>query len=56
MGAAGAAVQLLDVRGQLLATVPASADGTATLPTAGLATGLYLVRCGAQSIKLLLTQ
>jgi hypothetical protein len=55
-GCAGAAVQLLDVRGQLLATVPASADGTAALPTVGLAAGLYLVRCGTQSTKLLLTQ
>jgi hypothetical protein len=54
-GATDKTVQLLNVRGQLLATVPARADGTAELPTLGLAPGLYLVRTGTQSTKLLLT-
>lgn len=55
-GAASATVQLLDVQGRLLATVPVGAAGTAQLPTAGLAAGLYLVRAGAQNTKLVLTQ
>lgn len=54
-GATDKAIQLLNVRGQLLLTVPCTADGTAELPTVGLAPGLYLVRNGKQSTKLLLT-
>lgn len=54
-GATGATVELLDVQGRRLATAPVGANGTAELSTVGLATGLYLVRGGAQSTKLLLT-
>lgn len=54
-GATDKTIQLLNIRGQLLATLPSRADGTAELPTLGLAPGLYLVRNGTQSIKLLLT-
>lgn len=54
-GAIDKTVQLLDIRGRLMATVLSKADGTAELPTAGLAPGLYLVRNGMQSTKLLLT-
>ncbi|MDO7887076.1 right-handed parallel beta-helix repeat-containing protein [Hymenobacter cheonanensis] len=54
---AGTQVQLLDIRGQLLASVPVAGDGSASLlPTSGLAAGLYIVRCGTQSTRLLLTQ
>lgn len=53
--AAEPSVQLLDAQGRLLATVRTSADGTAKLSMAGQAPGLYLVRCGTQAIKLLLT-
>jgi hypothetical protein len=54
---AGTQVQLLDIRGQVLASVPVASDGTASaLPTSGLAAGLYIVRCGTQNTKLLLTQ
>jgi hypothetical protein len=52
---AGARVQLLDVRGQLIAQASAESDGSVGLPTSGLAAGLYIVRCGAQNTKLLLT-
>jgi hypothetical protein len=52
---AGALAQLLDVRGQLIASSPVASDGTANLPTSGLAAGLYIVRCGSQNTKLLLT-
>lgn len=55
-GAQYATVQLRSGQGQLLADVPAGADGTARLPLAGLAAGLYLVQCGAQHTKLLLTE
>lgn len=48
-------VQLLDAQGRLLATVQTSADGTAKLSMIGQAPGLYLVRCGTQAAKLLLT-
>ncbi|WP_233635712.1 T9SS type A sorting domain-containing protein [Hymenobacter setariae] len=54
-GATDKTVQLLNTRGQLLAIVPTKEDGTAEILTAGLAPGLYLVRNGAQSAKLLLT-
>jgi len=52
---AKASVQLLDAQGRLLTTVQTSADGTAKLSMIGQAPGLYLVRCGTQAIKLLLT-
>jgi hypothetical protein len=52
---AGAQVQLLDVRGQLIAQASAASDGSVGLSTSGLAAGLYIVRCGAQNTKLLLT-
>ena len=43
-GLAGAAVALFDVAGRRVATAPADATGTATLPTHGLAAGVYVVR------------
>ena len=52
---AGTLAQLLDMRGQLIASVPVASDGTAGLPTTGLAAGMYIVRCGSQNTKLLLT-
>ncbi|MGI4740228.1 MAG: right-handed parallel beta-helix repeat-containing protein [Janthinobacterium lividum] len=55
-GAQYATIQLRSGQGQLLANVPVGADGTAQLPLAGLAAGLYMVQCGSQHTKLLLTE
>jgi hypothetical protein len=54
LGAApGAAVQVFDTRGRLVATATADASGTATLTLpAGLASGLYVVRAGEQTARL----
>ncbi|MBO2031278.1 right-handed parallel beta-helix repeat-containing protein [Siccationidurans ginsengisoli] len=52
---AGAQVQLLNIQGQLIANATVAGDGTVILPTSGLAAGLYIVRCGTQNTKLLLT-
>ncbi|WP_305019459.1 T9SS type A sorting domain-containing protein [Hymenobacter cheonanensis] len=55
MGAsAGARVQVLDALGRVVATATADAAGTAhlTLP-AGVASGVYVVRTGAQALRLL---
>ena len=46
----GAAVQVLDVLGRALATTVADVRGTARL--AGLAPGLYLVRAGSATVRL----
>ncbi|WP_426059345.1 right-handed parallel beta-helix repeat-containing protein [Hymenobacter sp. B1770] len=51
-GASSASLQVLDVRGQQIATVAVGADGTAALPIAGLQAGIYIVRSGAQSTRL----
>lgn len=51
-GAHGAQAQLLNMQGQLVATVSVGASGTAQLPVAGLVAGLYVVRCGAASARL----
>ena len=53
-GEQGAAVQVRDARGQLVAGAVVEADGTAVLLLAHLATGLYLVQCGSQSTRLVL--
>jgi hypothetical protein len=53
-GGQGNLVQLFDVRGQLVASAPVNADGTAGLSVAGLNAGVYIVRCGAQSTRLTL--
>lgn len=45
-------VQLYDAIGRLLLTMPPTLAGTATLPLAGLTPGLYTVRCGAQTRRL----
>ena len=48
------AVQVLDVLGRVVATTTADAWGTATLTLpAGLVGGVYLVRAGTQSCRLL---
>ncbi|NML66047.1 T9SS type A sorting domain-containing protein [Hymenobacter sp. RP-2-7] len=49
--AAGALVQVLDALGRVVATATADANGTATLP-AGLPAGVYVVRAGAQPLRL----
>jgi hypothetical protein len=49
--ARGAAVQVLDALGRVVATATAGADGTASLP-GGLAPGLYVVRAGAAAGRL----
>jgi len=53
-GANGTRVQLVDVRGQLVASAPVLADGTAALPLVGLAAGVYIVRCGPDNFRLFL--
>ncbi|WP_375419407.1 right-handed parallel beta-helix repeat-containing protein [uncultured Hymenobacter sp.] len=53
-GARGAQVQLLNGRGQLVGGAPVSPDGTAGVPVAGLAAGLYLLRCGPEVVRLVL--
>ena len=45
-------VQLYDATGRLLLTAPLTLAGTATLSVVGLAPGLYTVRCGAQTRRL----
>ncbi|MGI4869681.1 MAG: T9SS type A sorting domain-containing protein [Janthinobacterium lividum] len=49
----GATVQVLDALGRLVATATADPAGAAqlALPT-GLATGMYLVRTGQQTLRL----
>jgi hypothetical protein len=51
--AGGAEVEVLDALGRAVAHATAEADGTArlTLPN-GLATGVYVVRSGAQAQRL----
>jgi Bacterial Ig-like domain (group 3)/Bacterial Ig-like domain/IPT/TIG domain len=52
--APGAPVQLLDALGRVLLTTPADAAGTARLLLPpGCPTGVYLVRCGARTTRLL---
>ncbi|WP_177204566.1 T9SS type A sorting domain-containing protein [Hymenobacter arizonensis] len=53
-GADRASIQLFNVRGQLVETVAVGANGTATLPVAGLPAGIYIVRSGAQSTRLVI--
>jgi hypothetical protein len=48
---AGAPVQVLDALGRVVATATADASGTAALP-AGLPAGVYVVRAGAQALRL----
>ncbi len=55
-GAQYATIQVRNGQGQLLADVPVGADGTAKLPLAGLAAGLYVVQCGSQHTKLLVAE
>jgi hypothetical protein len=51
--APGAVVQVLDVRGHLVATATADATGTARLPLlAALAPGVYIARAGGQVARL----
>ena len=54
-GAQSALVQLMDVRGQLVKSAPVESDGSAALSVLGIAAGLYILRCGAQTTRLLLT-
>jgi hypothetical protein len=55
-GAQGSFVQLLDMNGKLRANASVEADGTAGLPIGDLSAGTYLLRCGFQYTKLLLTK
>lgn len=48
-------VQLFSAHGQVLTSVRSGANGTAELSVAGLAAGVYLVRCGLRSTRLLLS-
>jgi hypothetical protein len=52
-GAAGQAVQVVDAVGRLVLSATADATGTATLALpAGLSGGVYVVRAGAQALRL----
>ncbi|MBF9238805.1 T9SS type A sorting domain-containing protein [Hymenobacter sp. BT683] len=53
-GAGSNRVQLYNVQGQLVANGNVDATGTAELAVAGLGAGIYIVRCGPQSIRLVL--
>jgi hypothetical protein len=55
-GAQGPFIQLLDMNGKIHASASVQADGTAGLPISSLSGGIYLVRCGSQHTKLLLTK
>ena len=49
----GTVVTVFDALGRLVLTAPADATGTAALALpAGLATGVYVVRAGAQALRL----
>jgi hypothetical protein len=48
----GGLVQVYTVRGQVVATATADANGAATLPVATLQAGIYVVRSGARSTRL----
>ena len=52
--AGSALVELLDATGRLVRTVRPAADGTATLPVTGLTTGVYVVRVGATTQRLVI--
>jgi hypothetical protein len=51
-GSAGTRVQVLNMRGQLVATALVATSGRAFLPVVGLAPGFYVVQCGQQRTKL----
>lgn len=51
-GSAGTRVQVLNVRGQLVASAVVAASGRAALPVVGLTPGFYVVQCGQQRAKL----
>ncbi len=51
--AGNALVELLDATGRRVQTTRTAADGTATLSVAGLKTGIYMVRVGAATQRLL---
>lgn len=51
-GSAGTPVQVLNMRGQLVASTTVAASGRAALPVLGLAPGIYVVQCGPQRAKL----
>ena len=55
-GAQSTPVQLLDVRGQLVASAPVEPSGSAALMVVGLAAGIYILRCGAQTARLIITK
>jgi hypothetical protein len=55
-GCQSSSVQLLDMNGKLHANASVAADGTAELPISNLPAGTYLLRCGLQHAKLLLTK
>ena len=50
-GGHGASVEVLNVPEQLVGTAQVAADGTATVPVAGLVAGLYILRLGRQTSR-----
>ena len=55
-GALRSPVQLFNVRGQLVASASVEDTDSAVLSVVGIAAGLYILRCGAQTARLLLTE
>jgi hypothetical protein len=54
-GAQSSPVQLLDVRGQVVTSAPVEMSGSAVLTVVGMAAGMYLIRCGGQTTRLIIT-
>jgi hypothetical protein len=51
-----AAVQLIDALGRVISTTPAAADGIATLAVRGLTPGVYIVRAGTATHRLVVSE
>ena len=54
-GAANSPVQLLSSQGQVVSTFQLGQEGKATLSVAGLAAGMYIIRSGSHSLRLLVS-
>ena len=55
-GAQSTPVQMLDVQGHVVASAPVGASGSAILLVVGIAAGMYILRCGVQTARLIITR